>query len=377
MKKKIFVLFTLFLPQSFLFSNPIDNTAIANFSELIFNFDNSWIMEIGFPFGDSNRIDSIIFCVSDKKAKLNYSYTDNNEKVALITSNDLTVPLSINLEGDKITIYTYSRHWFDSTRKFIRGDSLLFGNYPGATVGQPSSGYSIYRVSWSYSYNTITVDCLNKHPTLGAENDTVGLSATLRGYIYDADGKLVTKLKKGGLGDISYFVLETPLAIDSNGVYITKIFPTLCSPTRLMVRFVEFYGAKDFVEIEPFELKDILPGTVTVQDIHLKDNRYVSSVGTEISIRNDELILINYSNPFNLSTKFFLKVPARMRGKAGRIDIFNMIGQRIINMPINDGMTVSWDSKNDGGTTMPSGIYYYTLNIDNNVIKTGSIVLIK
>ncbi len=376
MRKIVFALFTLLILHSSLSSNPVDNTPIIKFSELVFDGNNNWTMEISFPFGYSSNIDSVVFCVSNQKAKLAHSYPDKHEQIALITSDSLTTPLFIDREGDKIVICTYSKIIIDSTT-IIRQDSIIFGDKTGATVGQPISDYSILRKSWRYSAITFTIDCLTKHPSLGALNDTIGLSATLKGYIYDADGKVVTERKKIGVGGIPYFVLETPLSIDSTGEYKTQIFPTLCSPTKLIVRFENWTDWKDYVEIEPFELTNIHPDTVVIQNIHLKDNRYVTSVNTESSIPNDELKLINYPNPFNLSTNFFVKIPDRLRGKPGNIDIFNSIGQLIRIIEIKDGITASWDGKDADNTIMPSGVYFYKLTINTHVIKTGSMVLLK
>lgn len=377
MKKSKLIFLFLFCTKTFLLSNPIDNTPLTRFSELVFDSNSNWIMELSFPFGyEPSSTDSIIIKVSNIEARLRFAYEDRTF-IAVVTSDSLSIPLFINRGGDKIVIYTYSTQPYDSTIKLVRKDSIIFGNYPGATVGQPVSGYSLIRNFWRYSYNYITIDCITKNPSLGVANDTVGLSGTLKGYIYDIDGKLVTKLKVFPVSPC-YFVLETPLTIDSNGTYTTKIFPTLCSPARLMVRLVDFEGWIDSVEIEPFELKDIYPDTVVVQDIHLKDNRYiVTSVKNEISTISDELTLINYPNPFNLSTNFFVKIPARMKGKPGSITIFNIDGELIRNIPINEDVTAYWNGRDTDGRIMPSGIYYYRLNIDKQVMKTGSMILLK
>jgi hypothetical protein len=376
MKKVILVLLFLSSGQSCLWSNPIDNTPSTKFSELVFDKNNNWKMEIVFTFGYSRNIDSVVFKVSSGKAKLNISYPEG-KTVGVITSDSLTIPLFINRDGDKIIIYTYSKRSNNPTIEFIREDSIIFGNNTGATVGAPVLGFSILRIYCGYSGNHTTIDCITKTPSIGIVNDTVGLSGTLKGYIYDMDNKPVTKLKVFPTAP-SYFVLETPLFIDSNGTYTTKIFPTIWPLTRLTVRLMEFEGWSDSVEIEPLELKDIHPDTVIVQDIHLKDNRYVTtSVRDEILITNDELTLINYPNPFNPSTNFFVKIPTRMKSKTGSITIFTVTGQLIRALTIKDGITAQWDGRDAEGSVMPSGIYYYRLNLDKQAMKTGSMILLK
>jgi|GEM_PF-1433106 len=376
LRKAIMFLPFVFSVQFFLWSNPIDGVPFARFSELVFDNNNNWTVEISIS-SYVGTIDSIVFRISDKQARLNLSYPPNRTQIGIITSDSLTTPLVINREGDKIVIYTYSTNPNSPITRLVRIDSVIFGNYPGATVGRPVSGYSILRYSYMYSSNPITIDCVTKSPSLGVVNDTIGLSGTLKGYIYDRDNKIVTKLKVLPASPC-YFVLETPLSIDSNGTYTSKIFPTLCSPVSLTVRLVDFEGWIDSVAIEPFELKDIRPDTVVVHDIHLKDNRYiVTSVKSDVSKMNDELKLINYPNPFNLSTTFFVKLPDRLKKKTGNITIANLNGQLVRTIPIREGGSVSWDGRDAGGSIMPSGIYYYKLIIDTQVLTTGSMILLK
>jgi hypothetical protein len=38
---------------------------------------------------------------------------------------------------------------------------------------------------------------------------------------------------------------------------------------------------------------------------------------------------------------------------------------------------VSWDGRDAVGSVMPSGVYYYKLNVDKQVLRTGSMILLK
>ncbi|MCL5031368.1 MAG: T9SS type A sorting domain-containing protein [Bacteroidetes bacterium] len=371
MKKYILLLALSLGVQSFLWSNPIDGTPFTKFSELVFDNNNNWTMEILFsPGGYGSKTDSIVIVVSNISAKLKANYP-SWAQVGIITADSLTVPLVINRSGDKILIYTYSYG------QAVRMDSVIFGNYPYATIGAPINGYSIIRNSWRYSSNYITITCLTNKPSLGVVNDTTGLTSILTGNMYDANNNLVTKLKVFPSAP-SYFVLETPITIDSNGTYSTKIFPITFSPQTLTVRLADFGGWIDYQNIESFELKDIHPDTVVIHDIHLMDNRYVvTSVDKEIYNTNDELALINYPNPFNLSTNFFIKLPNKMKGKPGNINIYSVNGQLIRTIQVSGSATILWDSKDMNGRIMPSGVYYYRLVIDKQVMKNGSMILLK
>jgi hypothetical protein len=284
--------------------------------------------------------------------------------------------LQLNREGDKIVINTYSTNHYVSKTILLRSDSIIYGDYPGATVGAPVSGFSIMRIFPGFSEINKPIDCLTKFPSLGIVNDTLHLSGTLKGQIYDSTNRIISGLKAiSGVSTYS-FVLETPLSIDSTGTYSTKIFPTIFSPTKL---FVMVYGEYWYeVAIEPFELKNIRPDTVVIQDIHLKDDRFViTSVNNELPPINDELTIMNYPNPFNLSTTFFIKIPENLRKKAIDISIFNLTGQLVRRISIQKNHSASWDGIDSHGNIMPSGTYFYRLNINKQTMKSGSMILLK
>jgi hypothetical protein len=374
MTMKITMLILLLLVvSSFLRSNPIDSTPRLKFSELVFDKNDNWTIEVTSQFGMS--FDSVIFISSDGRSKLYVSYPAN-KYIAIITSDSLATPLVLHREGDKIVIQTYSSRSYVPKTIFLRSDSIMYGNYPGASVGAPVSEYSIMRIFPGFTEVNYPIDCLTKHPTLGTVNDTLHLCGMLKGQIYDSTNRIISGLKiLGGISNYS-FALETPLSIDSNGTYSTNIFPTIFSPTKL---FVIVYGVYwDAVPIEPFELKNIHPDTVVIQDIHLKDDRFViTSVSNESSPTYDELMIMNYPNPFNLSTTFFLKIPENLRKKAVDISIFNVTGQLVRSISIKGSQSASWDGRDSQGNIMPSGAYFYKLNINKQTMKSGSMILLK
>jgi hypothetical protein len=227
--------------------------------------------------------------------------------------------------------------------------------------------------------NKTTFDCLTKNPSLGIFNDTTGLGGTLRGNIYDINNKPVKKCKEFPVSPC-YFELETPLIIYPNGTYTTRIFRRFAIDTinHLSVRLMDFDGWIHTEYIEPFELNDIHPDTVVVQDIHLKSNEYVdTAVKNNISPKKDELLLINYPNPFNASTNFFIKIPDIIKGKSANISIYNIKGRLIKIIPFKDETSVYWDGKDMSGNMMSTGIFYYRLKIDDRMMKSGSMIMLK
>lgn len=378
MKTNILIFLLLFVVPSFLWSNPIDTTPITLFSELVFDDNDDWTMEISFPFVyegyylDSLVLpDSVILKVADGEAKLKMTYI-NEFSLSVITSDSFSVPLTINRDGDTVALYTYSSLYGNQ----VRTDGLIFGNLSGADVGQPISGYSIVRGGWSFYGNSGTIMCLTKTPSLGTVNNIQEFSGTLEGYIYDMDDQLVTRLSQ----TYYYFVLHKPITLNSDGTYQTQIFRRFPAErvNHLSVKEDYFPGWTGAVDIEPFNLNDIHPDTVVVRDIHLNNNDYVeTAVRNNYPPRNTTLTLINYPNPFNTSTNFFVRLPDGMKRKAGDISIYNMRGELITTIPFKDGASVRWDGKDRNGNIMPSGIFYYQLTIEQQRMKTGSMILLK
>jgi hypothetical protein len=170
MKKYPALFIFLLALQPLAFSNPIDYAPIAKFSELVLEVNGKWTMEVYFPplISHNLAIDSVVIQAQDLRARL-LAKSGLTFPVTTIKSDSLSKPISIDSNRDKILIYTYSTI-IGPQEKLVRQDSLIFGNYPGATVDKPSKGYSIARVNFSYSGQTFILDVLTKHPSLGKAN---------------------------------------------------------------------------------------------------------------------------------------------------------------------------------------------------------------
>lgn len=85
----------------------------------------------------------------------------------------------------------------------------------------------------------------------------------------------------------------------------------------------------------------------------------------------------NYPNPFNLETviEFALPQPCRVR-----IDIFNILGQRIRTivdelMPAGTN-SVSWDGSGEHGLPVTSGLYFYRI-LAREFVETKKMIMLK
>ena len=77
----------------------------------------------------------------------------------------------------------------------------------------------------------------------------------------------------------------------------------------------------------------------------------------------------NYPNPFNANTVigFSIEQSARVN-----ITVYNLTGGKIaeiLNCQMNAGKhSVIWNGINKEGETLPSGVYFYRLTVDDNTI---------
>ncbi|MBN2237993.1 MAG: hypothetical protein JW729_10560, partial [Bacteroidales bacterium] len=264
-------------------------------------------------------------------------------------------------------------------RDGVRVDKLIFGNRQFASVGAPVSDYSILRNTWRDSHhNFITVDCLTQNSSLGYVNDTVGLTGKLVGKIFDSENNPVTALKVFPASP-TYFRLHTPIEIYEDGVFSTPIFRKFQSETirYLDVRMDDFAAWSDSIAIEPLELSNIKPDTVLTQDIHLRDDKYVLTniEAHELAITN--LRVLNYPNPFNTSTNFLIDLPDQLDRNEATIKIHNSRAQLVKDLKVGKNKTIRWNGIDNNGIPSPSGVYYYQLHLDGEMLDRGSLILLK
>jgi flagellar hook assembly protein FlgD len=80
------------------------------------------------------------------------------------------------------------------------------------------------------------------------------------------------------------------------------------------------------------------------------------------AVPREFFIAQNYPNPFNPRTTLSYGLP---RDSEVRIDIFNVLGQRVLTL-VDEYQTagfksVVWDGQDSGGGKVSSGVYFYTI----------------
>ncbi len=101
-------------------------------------------------------------------------------------------------------------------------------------------------------------------------------------------------------------------------------------------------------------------------------------VRNEQEILPDEFVLYqNYPNPFNPVTEINFNLPSAAIVK---LEIYNIMGQRVntlLNGSLESGShSVAWDSRDNNGISVSTGIYFYRLTTDK-FVETKKMILLK
>jgi len=104
----------------------------------------------------------------------------------------------------------------------------------------------------------------------------------------------------------------------------------------------------------------------------------IKKKGSKLSVETvNEFALGNYPNPFNPETDINFSLPERTQVS---LIVYNILGERVktlVNQAMEAGThSVHWDSKDEAGNSVASGIYFYRLKTEN-FDKTMKMVLMK
>jgi N-acetylmuramoyl-L-alanine amidase len=120
------------------------------------------------------------------------------------------------------------------------------------------------------------------------------------------------------------------------------------------------------------------PGNENTGELYFDDLRVVNktTVGVddeEISgIPSDYILEQNYPNPFNPSTQIRFGIP---QSGLVKLDIYNLLGQKITTL-INEEMSSGYHSVDFNAGDISSGIYVYSLSV-NDFVTSKKMVLLK
>ncbi|MCH7690986.1 MAG: T9SS type A sorting domain-containing protein, partial [candidate division Zixibacteria bacterium] len=84
----------------------------------------------------------------------------------------------------------------------------------------------------------------------------------------------------------------------------------------------------------------------------------------------------NYPNPFNPSTMIEFYLPEQ---QYVTLDIYNILGQRVVSLVDRDMdagfQSVNWSGRDNSGSEVASGIYFYLLKTDDRKISKRMMML--
>lgn len=172
MNMKRFLVSLLCLAAMQAFANPLVPPPTACISELFFDGERKWFLEVEF-YGP---VDTVWIKTNSGETFYLSSKAYNQHRFVILSCDSLNNPtLAINKNNDCIKVIT-KRYWIDSY--ISEKDSMFLGTQVGSVIDSIPPGCSIIKNWWT---NTT---CLDRSPTLGMSNDGIGATAIIYGHFY-------------------------------------------------------------------------------------------------------------------------------------------------------------------------------------------------
>jgi photosystem II stability/assembly factor-like uncharacterized protein len=255
--------------------------------------------------------------------------------------------------------YTATKIWFGTNNSRIYYSSNFGGSWSVQNTGAVTDVYSIWFIgneTKGFAGGSTMLYTTNT----GINWATVSVPGT--GNIYGISGQLSEWIKGYVRGDKIFYTIIPANNYESqytapNGIYKHISFPNTYSGGGQLMAVrnnggLSRYGY-DFIGIKP-----------------------VSS-----NIPDKLFLHQNYPNPFNPITKIKFEVGASttLSNRVVRLVIYNLLGQKIetlVNQSAGSGLSPSTYEVEFDGSNLASGIYYYTLSVNDHVY-TRKMVLLK
>jgi hypothetical protein len=329
--KKILLTIIAIIIVTILRANPISLPSVV-LSELIFETNGKWVIELQYLDANVNMpIDSIWIRTSSGIAKVRRFKIIGDSGVIIIRNDSLLSNLILNPLNDSIQIiYKLQTHT-------ITNAALVYGSLPNSTVNSPRTGQSIAGVPpYFNSYSNQGIYCIDKSPTIGTINDSIGMCGTIKGHIFDKNGNLLS-ITVGG-----FYNVQSDINIHTkpDGSYYTRLYSWKNHIDKLLY-YQPITGYKD-ITIAPIDV-NMQPDSVVNVDIHIIDS---ITVGLIEIIRFTESIIKIYPNPLSgLILNYVISLPVKSSNCI--IRLVNINGQKIAEFHVTD---------NSGIINLPSNI---------------------
>lgn len=374
-----FIFFTLYVNMA-LHANPVPRpTQELVVSELMFDSNGKWVMELGglCPVGFSNgknvmglcelypyyflEIDSICITSSNSRIKVNnLPYGDENiPKIILLRNDSLDSNLIIKQTGDfiKITTYYSQPQWYYGDQ-FVDSlsNTLIFGNYEGATVRSPNESESIVWIS-DYLYS------INKTPTIGQlPKDGSGTHTTIKFNIHYPDWQPFTASFVKLCDNNNKW--EIDLNREDDGSYSGEVYYCSYSLSKMYFNIQPPYVG--YWLISPC---NISLDWDTYWNNFLWINIYLTQFVDIKPIQAEASILKIYPNPVK-DNSFNYETVLPVNSTNCTIEITKLNGQKIGQYPVSESK-----GKINLSSNIPQGIYFIKLNVNNKNYANTKIMI--
>jgi hypothetical protein len=121
--------------------------------------------------------------------------------------------------------------------------------------------------------------------------------------------------------------------------------------------------------VTSFSIQDIRKITFDSLSVGVKDEKMLNVI-------KSFTLLQNYPNPFNPTTTIVYELP-----KAGIVDVkVYDINGRLVRSVLEEHQEMGvhqilWDSKNDAGASVASGVYFYQIRFNQSVLSRKMLLL--
>ncbi len=313
MKRLLVLLLCLAAVQAF--ANPLVAPPAAAISELYFDSNGKWFLELEF----FRPVDTVSI-ITDSGESFFLSKNSSNEHFIVLTNDSLNNhSLTINKKSDCLKVVTRL------TPSWMEKDSIHLGIRPNSKVDSIPAGCSINK-NWFGN-----VICFDNSPTLGKANDEVGTTGVIYGHFYQLGAYLEANPKKyfyfPELVNMSTDLWSLGYPIDKNGNFSTHVRTGQYSIDMLLF-FTQSNMDVDYKTLET-NVFSVYPG-----DSLRVDFKTMTSLKNPL---NSALLFTNYPNPANDKTTFFFDKPLN-RPNEVFIKLFTMDGKLLQTLQSTSGV---------------------------------------
>lgn len=107
------------------------------------------------------------------------------------------------------------------------------------------------------------------------------------------------------------------------------------------------------------------------------DFSYTTGVAVDDPQPNGKVLLKNSPNPFNESTEISFNIKNSAHRDA-ELSIYNLQGKFVRSYSVSPDMnSVTWNGTDHKGAVLPGGVYLYTITLDDEIMKTEKLLLLR